>query len=101
MNRLLISQISIKCQVYNAVVFSNTQINIQRTPAILKTTLLFCQPLPFMGNLNPFSWENEKIKKSPSPNQQKIPHFRLNTFFLSIFTVATCICFYYPVALTN
>ena len=43
--------------------FSNAQIHIHRVPVKLKTTLLFCKPLPFMGNLKLAPWENQKSKK--------------------------------------
>ena len=40
---------------------------------------------PFYGKSEAGFLGESKIKKTPSPNWHKIPHFRLNTIFLSIF----------------
>ena len=59
------------------------------------------QTSPFYGKSEAGSLGESKIKKTPSPNRHKIPHFRLNTIFLSIFHTVTCILIYFLVALTN
>ena len=56
---------------------------------------------PFYGKSEAGFLGESKIKKTPSPNWHKIPHFRLNTIFLSIFHTVTCIPIYYLIALTN
>ena len=81
--------------------FTNTKIHIHRIPVMLKTTLLFLPTSTFYGKSEAGFLGESKIKKTPSPNRHKIPHFRLNTTFLSIFDTVTCIPIYYPIALTS
>ena len=80
--------------------FKNPSTHKQNTH-YFENNFTFLPTPPFYGKSEAGFFGESKIKKTPSPNRQKIPHFWLNTIFLSIFTIVTCIPFYYPIALTN
>ena len=80
--------------------FKYPNTNTQNT-CYFENNFTFFPTAPFYGKSEAGFLGESKIKKTPSPNRHKIPHFRLNTIFLSIFAIVTCIPFYYPIALTN
>ena len=66
--------------------FKYPNTNTQNTH-YFENNFTFLPTAPFYGKSEVGYLGESKIKKSPSPNRHKIPHFRLNTIFLSMFTI--------------
>ena len=67
----------------------------------VEKNLTFLPTFPFYEKCVAGFLRESKTKRTPSANRHKIPHFRLNTIFLSNFNTVCCIPIHYPIALTN